>query len=122
MEFLFNEKTYTKEQIKAINKFKSCFRIFFEGCTYEYIEQIYETHIPIRNFEITNLTFDFPKNDMIVTIRLENPGILIGKGGGTIDSLKEYITDVFNGQFKNVELNIVESKLWRQTFIPELEY
>ncbi|MFW6243354.1 MAG: KH domain-containing protein [bacterium] len=109
---LEGETFYTEEQIKAINKFKSCFRIFFEGCNYDYIEQIYDNYVPIRNFEITNFKFYFEENKMFVTITLERPGLLIGKGGHTIDSLKNYINDVFKDKFKKVELNIQESKLW----------
>lgn len=117
INLFIKEKTYTAEQIRAINKFKSCFRIFFEGIYYEYTEPIYENYIRIINFGVTNLDFDFPKNKMIITITLERPGILIGKGGRTIDSLKEYLNNIFKDKFDEVKIDIKESKLWWHTQI-----
>ncbi len=111
--FLKTETIYSVEQIKAINKFKFAFRNFFEG--YNYYEPIYETYISIKNFEIVNLKFNFPKNNMVITIILERPGILIGKNGHTIDSLKKYMNMIFKESFDEVELNIKQSKLWHLT-------
>lgn len=114
IEYLLNEKHYTEEQIKAINKFKIAFKTFFEGAYG--IDQIYDTPMSILNFGITNLKFDFPNNDMVITITLERPGMLIGKGGHTIDSLTKHLNEwSFENDFENVKINIVESKLWEQT-------
>lgn len=100
---------YTKKQIELINKFKSTFRIFFEG-GYEY-DQVYDVYIPLTQFGITNLDFSFTKDQKLnVKITLVRPGILIGKGGKTIDSLTNYLKDVCNLN----ELTIEESKLWNR--------
>lgn len=92
---------------------KSSFRIFFEGC-YEF-DQFYETYISIGTFGITDIQFsEYPhKVEMLIT--LERPGILIGKGGRTIDAIKEYLNDLHSKKFDNkpIEINIKESKLWR---------
>ncbi|MDA3780330.1 MAG: KH domain-containing protein [Bacteroidales bacterium] len=108
---LLNEPIYSADQIEAMNKFKSLFKIFFEGCN-DYGDPIHENYVPIRNFEITDLKFSFDQRKMIITIVLGRPGILIGKGGKTIDSLKEYINGMFKEEFDEVKLNIQESKLW----------
>lgn len=111
LEKITGDKFYTREQIEAINKFKSCFRIFFEGC-YEF-DQVYDNHVPIHKFGITNLKFDFSGKNMYIIIVSERPGLLIGKGGETIIALTNYM----NKQFDNytVHIDLKESKLWEKT-------
>lgn len=97
---------------KLERKLKSAFKIFFEG-GYDH-DQIYETYIPIRNFEITDISFlEYPhKVEMLIT--LARPGILIGIGGRTIDAIKYYLNNVHSKDFDNkpILINIKESKLW----------
>ncbi len=95
---------YNKEQIKQINKFKQLFRIYFEG--YDQLDTP-NNPIPIKTFEITDLLFSFKGEMLIVTIVLCRPGILIGKGGKTIDELNTFMLNF------NMKVEIQESKLWR---------
>ncbi len=61
-------------------------------------------------FEISDIKTEDESNTVIVTITLGRPGVLIGKGGRTIDSLKEHLTKHFQ---KNTEIRIIETTLWR---------
>lgn len=102
---------YTNEQKTIINRIKYCFRNFFQG-GYDYDDQIYETYIPIKNFGITDLDFKFDSNMVTLTITMEFPGIIIGKGGRTIDALREYLNDVLDNY--SIKIDLKESKLWHR--------
>lgn len=86
---------------------KMHFRSFFEGYG-DYIEPV--TPICITVFGITNFRFREFKDKIVFEITLERPGILIGKGGRVIDSIKESLSSRFTCP---VEIEIIESKLWR---------
>ena len=101
---LLQLKSFTKDEIKEINCFNSSFHNFFEG-GYGY-EQVCEYPIPISKFGITDLKYQFKDNQLIVTIILLRPGIIIGKGGIVIIALKEFMND------QNVKIKLEESKLW----------
>jgi len=92
---------YTQEQIKLINRLKVQFKIYFEGWDY----------IHISKFEITDFDFKFKNNELIWKIILNRPGFLIGKGGRTIDGLKEYLNS--SNENWNIKIDLEESKLWR---------
>lgn len=47
------------------------------------------------------------KNNITVTIRLNRPGLLIGKGGKDIDAIRDMLESYFN---KGTKINIVEVK------------
>ena len=110
---------YTKREKERINRFKSYFRIYFEG-TYEENDTI--NFIPVSRFGITDLEFKFseilPKNALglrtkkvlmlDVTIVLERPGLLIGKGGKTIDNFNNWLSKYY------MKVHIKESKLWNR--------
>lgn len=103
-DWLYNKtrKEYTAKEKAEINKFKSLFRFYFEGCYGE--EPI--NYLPLGNFQITDLLFEFKKDFLFITVVLERPGILIGKAGTTIDGLNKYLLRA------NMEVKIKESKLW----------
>ena len=61
---------------------------------------------------ITNLKFRKIKNQIEITITLERPGLLIGKGGSTINKLSEFLSNCPR-DYLPVKINIIESKLWR---------
>ena len=107
IQWLYNQLNpkveYTKEQKEHINRFKSYFRIYFEG-GYDYHDPIVD--IPISRFDITDLQFNFKKELLIITIVLGRPGILIGKGGNVIDGLNAWLLP------HNMKVEIKESKLW----------
>lgn len=108
---LFNSKTViTEDQKNKINKFKTCFRIYFEGYD-QTDEPINKTYIHISRFEITNITYTFTKNDKLnIKMELCHPGILIGKGGKTIESLVKYLSDICDVE----KFEIKESDLWKR--------
>jgi small subunit ribosomal protein S3 len=47
------------------------------------------------------------KNNITVTIRLNRPGLLIGKAGKDIDAVRDMLESYFN---KGTKINIVEVK------------
>jgi|SRR5690554_6014328 len=99
---------YTQEQIKLINRLKVQFKIYFEG--WEYEDAIGGDYIHISKFEITDFDFKFKNNELIWKIILNRPGFLIGKGGRTIDGLKEYLNS--SNENWNIKIDLEESKLW----------
>ena len=75
-----------------------------------YINMHFENEAIQRSLmEITDIKVKKKKFFLEITITLVRPGLLIGKGGRTIDGLKKYLEkllDVF------VEIKVKESKLW----------
>lgn len=106
LTWLYNylQPKYSKEQKAQINRFKHHFRTYFEGC---YGSEP-EVAILVKNFEITDLIFEFENNTLIVTVVLCRPGVLIGRSGKVIDGLNTYLLS------DNMEVRIKESKLWHQ--------
>lgn len=90
----------------SINRIKSLFRAFFEGWDGNGIDA--QTPLVVSQLEITNLEFDFKPKKLILTVTLGRPGLLIGKGGRTIDALAEWLSD----ENQKVEIRIKESTLW----------
>lgn len=94
---------------KIIKRLKGLFRTFFEGVG-DWVQPITKNPIAIGHMEITDLQFAFKENGLIeLTVTLGRPGLLIGKGGRTIDALEEYLSDADN----KVKILIIESTLWR---------
>lgn len=60
--------------------------------------------------EITDVKSKFISKKIIITITLCRPGLLIGKQGKDIDKLTAYLSRRFD---KEVQIKILESKLWR---------
>lgn len=105
-QWLYNylQPKYTAKQVSEINRFKSIFRLYFEG-GYDDYEPICD--IPIKNFGITDLQYEFVNQKLIVTVVLDRPGFLIGKGGNVIDGLNNYLSKF------DMKVTINESKLWK---------
>lgn len=106
LTWLYNylQPKYSKEQKACINRFKHHFRSYFEGCYG--VEPV--VALLIKNLEITDLIFEFENKTLVATVVLCRPGLLIGKGGITIDGLNAYLLP------DNMEVRIKESKLWHQ--------
>ena len=104
------KKEYTLEEIKLINRLKLQFKIYFEGWNCE--EAIGGEHIPVSRFGITDFDFNFNKNYLIWKIVLTYPGFLIGKGGKTIDGLREYLNS--SNENWRITITLEESKLWKR--------
>jgi predicted RNA-binding protein Jag len=92
-------------------RIKSYFRIFFDGA-YE-SDPVYHMHIDVHMFGITDfVTYDCG-DKITVVITLTRPGILIGRGGETIESLKKFYNDMLLNEMKKpITIDIIESKLW----------
>lgn len=108
IQWLYNylQPKYTSKQKAHINRFKSVFRCYFEG-GYGYDAVVSSESCRIHTFEITDLQFQFKDDFLTITIVLGRPGILIGKGGKTIDGLNEWLKS------DNMKITVKESKLWR---------
>tara|TARA_R110000803_G_scaffold97477_1_gene165611 strand:- start:501 stop:764 length:264 start_codon:yes stop_codon:yes gene_type:complete len=66
---------------------KSLFETFFDGC-YEVEPQ--EVNGPSTySMGVCKLDYDEKENEL--TVHLRRPGLLIGKAGGTINKLKEWL-------------------------------
>lgn len=99
---------YTDEQIKKCKELKSCFRLYFEGIPYDgFIDPVVD--IPIRNFEITDIQFNFKEELTEMTITLGRPGLLIGRAGTTLNAIETFLT---KHEGHAVKILIIESRLW----------
>lgn len=102
-EYVKNGNNANQLKIKEL---KNRFRIFFEGNGFSFNINT----ISILSMGITDLQFAFKNANLIeLTVTLERPGLLIGKGGSTIDALEQYLS---NDETK-VKILIIESTLWR---------
>ena len=98
-----------KERIKRV--FKSKIRYFFEG--EGTFPQICSSNVSILSIGFTNLEFKIKLKEVVeitITATVEKPGLLIGKGGKTIDELETFLSN--NGKTL-VKVLIKESKLWQ---------
>ena len=74
------------------------------------INQFFQNEDIIRqSLEITNVIIRQTKKKLTITITLERPGLIIGKGGKIIDSLKKYLEMLYEIE---ITILILESKLW----------
>ncbi len=104
--FANNKKEYDILPLTKLTKeLKFAFRFYFEGSP---DEAAIEPCL-IKNFEITDFSVDYTEEETIVKITLVRPGLLIGKGGKTIDGLTKYL----NKYQPNTKIHLIESKLWR---------
>lgn len=95
----------------TIHQIKWGIKTYFEGFSSEDDTDIPPVvDIPIFRLGITDFGFRFKiGNKVDVTITLERPGLLIGKGQKTIDGLKRYL----NKEHKyHVDIMIEQSNLW----------
>lgn len=109
MKLLTQLQTYIKSkfkdnaeesQNKAIRRYMS---YFFE----------YEANIYILNFGITKVESKELKNEIVVTVTLERPGVFIGKGGSVIDKLSAGLSEELG---KKVRIDLEESQLWKKLY------
>lgn len=64
-------------------------------------------------YTITKVSVYETKNTLFVNIESHRPGLLIGKGGRTIDSLREWLEEEFK---KEVKIRIEECQLWNKLY------
>lgn len=98
------------KEIEIENNFRYNFKYFFQGDEYEYDVPPCGSLIYVTKFGITDLKFTHTESSVNVDISLSFPGLLIGKGGSTIDSLNAYLNDSVGVEFK---LNLIEKDIWR---------
>lgn len=65
---------------------------------------------------ITNVSLKLGKEEHILTVTLERPGLLIGKGGRDIYALQERLT---KGLGHPTKIHIVEDKQWLGIYTEE---
>ena len=98
---------FSEEELEKIQMFKLSFQDFFEG-KYSDGFQYYDNYININVFGINNLEFKFKDDVMYIVISLDRPGLLIGKGGHTIDSLINFL----NERIGKIKIELIERSLW----------
>lgn len=105
----FGNKENEKELKRKTFEIKNLFRTYFEGFYYDgsFIQEPIDP-ILIKNFEITDFTIDFLENETVINITLVRPGLLIGKGGKTIDGVRDYIRKFY----ASTRIHLIESNLW----------
>lgn len=64
----------------------------------------------LNSMQITDFKFEFIDDKFNVTVILQRPGLLIGKGGRIIDALRKYLNDLCNVD----QLTIEESNIWKR--------
>jgi len=106
------------------NKIKTAFKLFWETLVNKEIDsKLFRKSIAnyfynedssgiISHF--TDLKVTETKDKFIVHITTHRPGILIGKGGRTIDSLIEWLNG--EGFIKPIEIDLKESKMWHNLY------
>ena len=105
-EEVVKSSNFSEEQLKRINFIKSIFKTYFDGC---YMVDPVIENLPTSKLGITNIEFEFKGETLIMNVTLLRPGLLIGKGGRTINDLSDHLN---NGEEKPVEVHITESKIW----------
>lgn len=93
-------ETFTSEEIDSKPFRSHIYNFFYE----EYYDRIITSFTEVKVFR--------NKGKYIVQITTHFPGILIGKGGSTIDDLNKWLN---NGEFLlPVEIDLRESKMWHK--------
>ena len=99
MKTIFNKKKRVREAYLQRSVRRSI-RTFFEGA---------DLNVSILSMGITDVSVKLGKEKIEIVIVLERPGLLIGKGGKTIDALEQHLKD---GYQTDVLIGVKESKLW----------
>ena len=94
-------------QINIENKFKYEFKYFFQGD--EYGVPPFGLLRDITIFHIIDFKFKHTESSVDIEIWLGRPGLLIGGGGDTIDSLTKYLNDNLSVEIK---LSLKEKSIW----------
>jgi len=87
--------------------YKQSIIVFFEGVREYNMEPIVD--LPVTKLGITNFEFKRIKKELQITITLQRPGLLIGKHGGTINSLTKYLSN----KDLSVKILVKESNVWK---------
>ena len=85
--------------LKQAKKVKNMFLIYFDGC-YD-IEAVENTS---NTFAMGVCKLEYKNKENELTVHLRRPGLLIGKGGRTIDALAKQL---------ECKIGIVEVNLWK---------
>lgn len=98
-----------KKYVQLKNELTNMLRAYFEGD--EWLNPIPGTGTPINRLEITRIRFKKTmKGVVIMEIHSCRPGLLIGKGGGTIKGLETFLNG--NGDKTPVKIKLVDDKMW----------
>lgn len=107
IDFVFYKRKVSKKDQLHI---KMMFRCYFEGVgDWEWgVTPVID--IPINKFEINDIQIYKYKNDIIMKIWLDRPGLLIGRKGRTIDGLQKYMSTSYGN---NIIIQLNQSRLWK---------
>lgn len=99
----------TTNNLKDISLIKQQFKALLKGDEYLCTDPIFGYDGFIR-LQITNIQVEIKEKLIIITVTLERPGLLIGKGGKDIDAISKRINEWLD---KSVKIEIKESNIWR---------
>jgi hypothetical protein len=108
LKLKFKKLFLNKKHEELKRRLKHLFRAHFEGFGDPCEDPMSHTRTPISKYQITDLKFKFYKSKIIIIVTTERPGLLIGKGGRTIDGLTQWLSE----RTMPVEIQIKESKIW----------
>ena len=75
-----------------------------------WFQQYFEdNNLPYGTWQLHHIGVVTRKSDIVVTITLGRPGLLIGKGGETIDEITKHLSDWLK---KPVKIKINEYSVW----------
>jgi ribosomal protein S3 len=111
-----------KSSIKALKQawHKTCvmYRLFYKNIKKDvnekrikhWFQQYFEdNNLPYGTWQLHHIGVVTRKSDIVVTITLGRPGLLIGKGGETIDEITKRLSDWLK---KPVKIKINEYSVW----------
>lgn len=91
-------------------RIKAYFRAYFNTDPFNHHGRKAEYATPLHKLGITGMDVKLNKNKLILTVTLEHPGVLIGPGARTINSVTEYIQARLE---KSFTIKVKESNIWK---------
>ena len=106
---LFKKSPSEQSRKILFNRIKTGIQVFFDGSRFN----IPEAGLPsLASMGITDLKMLSMSNSAItIEITLQRPGLLIGKGGSTLDRLRSYLSIMEDG--KSIYVEVEESQIWK---------
>lgn len=108
MEYVIKGLVLAKEKEELLKKVK-----------YSMVWHWEELGTSRERLKVTNVDIKLGEKEHIVTVTLERPGLLIGKGGKDINALRERLT---SGLGHPTKIDIIEDKQWNGIYVGESYY
>jgi len=101
----------------VLNNLKRLLGLTHEINSKEYRREIYMYFYQLQNTYpldfVSSIKVNKNKNNVIILIESNRPGLIIGKGGQTIDGLKNSLCKHFN---EDISFKIKENNVWNKLF------